>query len=326
MPIYSKQSLQLLADLVNAANPTLPVALTPTNVKWGTPTTVTPSGGNIQDTQIKVTALASGQYIGNQTLTYRRINFGNLFRALPIRIDKYSSANLGTSPYKISDLLGAINAKYGLSLTSADIVDGNLPAGTTNAQPAIGLAAGTRNSSITVNAATGSYAFEGSFTLYWVQAPQDISTMVTTTSLESARVYPGNKNTVDASLYVVDLDTYQYDFTDSFNNAATSEGISLATFISRATNTTIGNTSDGLNQSRVDMVNAIATLSGKSYVATSPASANLSLYGIKATHYTLPDAVNVPEANSKYYNNCLVIDILPANSWGTGRLILHYNV
>lgn len=325
MSLYPKQSLQLLVDLINASNPSLPVALTPTNVLYGTPSVITPSGGNIQNTSIKVTALAGSKYVGNATLLYRRIDFGTLFRSLPIVIYKYSSASADASPYKISDLLPSINAKYGLSLQLSDIVDGALPPGSTAAQPSIGLAAGTRNSSINVVATASSPGFVGNFTLYWVQAPQDISSMISVTSLEAARTYPGGLATVSAALYVPDLDVYAYDFTTAFNNAAGSLGLSLAGFINNCCNQALGLTTDGQGASRSALLSAINTASGKSYNFTSPASTNMSLNGITAKHYTLPNAA-VPEADSKYFNNCIVIDLLSANSWGAGRMILHYNV
>lgn len=323
MPIYAKQSLQLLADLVNAANPSLPVALTPTNVKWGTPSAVTPSGGAIQDTSIKVTALASSQYIGNTTLTYRRINFSNLFRALPVRIDKYSHATQGTSPYKISDLLGAINAKYGLSLTTADIVDASLPGGNTNANPTIGLPAGTWNSSVTVQAAANSYAFEGSFTLYWVQAPQDLSTLITTTSLESARLWPGNRNVVDNTIYVVNLDTYSQDFTAYLGTGGTINTAAIAggTIPLASTN----------NANMNALIAAINTLSGKTYTNTGNGSQAMDLVGATLSNVIdLSQTANqttYPEADYKYFNRLLIVTLPSAASvWGAGTLYLHYNV
>lgn len=318
MPIYAKQSLQLLADLVNAANPQLPVALTPTNVKWGVPSTVTPGSGQIQDTSIKVTALATSQYIGNTSLTYRRINFANLFRSIPIRIDKYSPAATGSSPYKISDLLGAINAKYGLSLTAADIVDAQLPAGNTNANPTIGLPAGTRNSSVTVAAAATSYAFEGSFTLYWVQAPQDISTMITTTSLEQARVWPGNRNVVDSSIYVVDLDTYSIDWTDILVNTIAPGQLANGTVL-------VGNA--GWNA----FVAALNTATGKTYTNTGNGTQAMDLVGSTfGQAIDLTQAANqatYPEADFKYFNRMLVLTLSAnAAAWGAGKMYLHYNV
>jgi hypothetical protein len=325
MALYPKQSLQMLVDLINAANPSLPVALTTSNVLYGAPSAITPTGGNIQNTSIKVTAAAGTKYIGNTTLTYRRIDFGTLFRSLPIVIYKYSPTTAGQNPYKISDLLPAINAKYGLNLTTADVVDGSLPAGNTNAVPAIGLPAGTRNSSITVATQSASPGYVGSFTLYWVQAPQDISTMITVTNLENARVFPGGRNVVDNTLYVPDLDVFSYDFTAAFNQAAAAIPMALATWITYCCNQQFGTTSDGQGAIRTTLLGLINSASGKTYNFTNPASTSMSLYNIKAVHYTLPNAA-VPEADSKYFNNCLVIDLLGANSWGAGRMILHYNV
>ena len=329
MSLYPKQSLQMLVDLINQANPQLPVPLTTTNALYGTPAVIAP-GGNIQNTSIKVTALAGTKYVGNTTLTYRRLDFSILFRNLPIVIYKYSPAATGASPYKISDLLPLINAKYGLTLTTADVVDGNLPAGNTNAVAAIGLAAGTRNSSITVNAQTASPGFVGSFTLYWVQAPQDISQMIAVTNLETARQFPGGVSLVpgDCSTpYVVDLDSYYYDFTSALNTAAANLSAGFATIIAWILNNNLGVTADGTNPTaaRAALVNAIAAASGKAYNVTQPASTNFSLYGIRVKQYNLPNAA-VPEADSKYFNSCLVIDLLTANSWGAGRLICHYNV
>ncbi|BDD79840.1 hypothetical protein [Burkholderia phage FLC9] len=330
MSLYPKQSLQMLVDLINQANPDLPVPVTTTNVLYGAPSSVTPTGGNIQDTAIKVTAAAGTKYIGNTTLNYRRINFATLFRSLPIVIYKYSPAATGVSPYKISDLLPAINAKYGLNLTLADVADGSLGAGNTNAVPAIGLPAGTRNSSITVAAQTTSPGYVGSFTLYWVQAPQDIGTMLTVTSLENARVFPGAISSVpgDGSTpHIVDLDSYSYDWTAVFNQLMAANSLTYASFLNAMTNSgaPIGTTLTPYSTVKNAVIAQLAANSGIAYITTSPANAVGSLFGMVFKQYTLPNAA-VPEANSKYFNNCFVLDILGANSWAVGRMIFHYNV
>jgi hypothetical protein len=319
MPLYSKQSQQLLVDLINASNPSLPVALTTTNAKYGTPAVITPQAGTIQNTSIRVTALASGQYIGNTTLNYRRLDFASLLRSVPVRIDKFSPANIGASPFKISDLISVINSKYGLNLQATDYVDGSMAAGNTNAVPAIGLVAGTRNSSITVNAAAGSYGYVGSFTLYWVQAPQDLATMITTPSLETARVFPGNRNVVDSSIYVVDLDTYSQDFTDYFGTGGT---LSPTTFASQTINTV------GSWPAFITMLN---TLSGKTYTNTGNGSQAMDLVGSTTSaqlDMTLPaNQALFPEANFKYYNRLMVVTLSAnAAAWGAGKLFIHYNV
>jgi hypothetical protein len=326
MALYPKQSLQMLVDLINAANPNLPVPVTTTNVLYGTPTAITPTGGNIQNTSIKVTAVAASKYIGNTTLTYRRLDFGTLFRSLPIVIYKYSPALTGQSPYKISDLLPAINAKYGLNLTTADVVDGSMAAGNTNAVPAIGLAAGTRNSSITVTAQTTSPGFTGTFTLYWVQAPQDISTMITVLSLENARIFPTKTSTLTSqNPYVIDLDTFSIDFTAALNNIATSSSWTLSGLISYITASTVGNTNTTYQSAITQLLAAIASLTGVTYTQNSDPTSALSLYGAQFKRVTLPNAL-VPEANSKYFNNCFYLDLPAANTWGAGRMIIHFNI
>jgi hypothetical protein len=323
MSLYPKQSMQMLVDLINQANPSLPVPLTTTNALYGTPTAVTPTGGNVQNTSIKVTAQAGTKYVGNTTLLYRRLDFGILFRNLPIVIYKYSP-NAG-SPYKISDLLPSINAKYGLSLTTADVVDGSLPTGNTNAVAAIGLAAGTRNSSITVTAQTSSPGFIGSFTLYWVQAPQDIGSMISVTSLENARVFPGARNVVDNSIYVPDLDFYSIDWTNALNQAAAAASQSLAIAIGFLTSYGLGTQTGApatVHSSLLASINAAITTQ---YNLTNPVSTPYSLYGIKFTNVILPSAT-LPEADSKYFNRALYMDLPAGASWGAGRIIMHYNV
>jgi hypothetical protein len=247
---------------------------------------------------------------------------------VPIVIYLYSPASAGASPYSIAQLLPYINTKYGLSLTTADVVAGNLPIGNTNAVPAIGLAAGTRNSSITVTAAAGSYAFVGSFTLYWVQAPEDISTMITVTSLENARVYPGNLETVSSGLYVPDLDVYCMDFTDILQSMATTQSTTIAQIVNELCTNVLGATAGSYFAQQTTFLNSLNSLLGKSgasaYNYTQPASTAMSLYGIQMHQAVLPNA-NVPEADSKYFDGCMYLDLPAANSWGAGRMIFHYN-
>jgi hypothetical protein len=149
--------------------------------------------------------------------------------------------------------------------------------------------------------------------------------MVQTTSLETARTWPGTKDTVDSSLFVTDLTVFNIDWTDTFNSVAASNSTTLANLVS----TFCGSQGLGINAGQTALqtalVNAIASASTVGYNITAPASTQYSLYGIVAKQYSLPNAA-VPEADSKYFNNCVVLDVPAANSWGTGRMILHYNV
>lgn len=337
MPLYSKQSQQLLVDLINASNPSLPVALTTTNAKYGAPAVITPQAGTIQNTSIKVTAKASSQYIGNTTLSYRRLDFGSLLRSIPVRIDKYSPTGTNFSPYKISDLIAVINSKYGLNIQPSDYVDGSLPAGNTNAVPAIGLAAGTRNSSITVAAAAGSYGYVGSFTLYWVQAPQDLATMILTPNLENARVYPGGLSVLDpagtSTPYVVDLDAYNFDWTDLFQTLGilNASGVYANNYLGTYANG-VQPTANAYGAAWAGMVQQLLVNNPSApytaYTQTDPGNVKGSLYGATATIVDLTTLANqqtYPEANFKYFNRCYVIDVPAAKAWAAGRLYLHFN-
>lgn len=320
--LYAKTSLQMLFDLINSSNPSLPVPLAATNVKFGTPTAITP-GGNIQDTSIKVIALPNQQYVGNQTLTYRRLNATNLFRSVPLRIDLYSSAATNASPYKMSQLLPYINTKYGLNIQASDIVDVNFPVGNTNANPAYGVPAGTRNAVATLTWTTNNYAWLGNINVCWVQAPQDLSTLLAVGSLEQSLTYPGKRDVVDNTVYVPNLDTYAADFTDYFGTGGTLTPGNYAGF------TIPANANSGW-QALISAINALS-ISGNQYVNPPTNGANLrDLTGATVSAVIdLTQAANqalYPEADYRYYNRLLIITLAAGNTWGAGQMFLHYNV
>ena len=323
MGIYTKTALQMLVDLLNASNPSLPVPITLSNVKFGTPTAITPGSGQIQDTQVKVIALASGQYVGTQLLTYRRLDSSVLFRSVPLRIDLYSSvAAVSVSPYSMSQLLPYINAKYGLNLQASDITDVAFAGCTTNAQPSIGLSAGTLNSTALLTFTGTNPAWKGSITVFWVQAPQDLSTLLATASLETALTYPGNRNVVDNTVYVPNLDTYYVDFTDYLGTGGSNSTLPAAIASTTITNTANYNT----------LVSIINTLTGKTYTNAGGAAGSTLMDLTGATISAVIDLTQAanqalyPESDYRYYNRLLIITLASGNSWGAGQMFLHYNV
>lgn len=329
MPIYSKPPLDMLVDLINEANPGLVIPVTKTNVRPGTPTTF--AGSGIVNSQVPLFAVSNGPFVGQKTLNYRRLDFATIFRSLPIVIWKYSSKPANQSPYSIFDLLADINAKYGLNLTQADVNDANLPVGNTAAVPAAGIPSGTLNSSVSVIAKSGSLGWQGTFTLYWAQAPQDISNLIATPSLANARVWPGNRDVVDGTKYVVDLDAYGYDFTDSLLAAATGLGYtSMGNWLSQGYITGLPfqqQANYAAHQNAV--INALNQVSGKTYTLNADQTSAKSLYGVTCVSKVglvpgTPDAT-YPELNNTIYNSALIIDVLPAHTWGVGRIIMHYN-
>lgn len=330
MPLYPKSGLDMMIDLINADNPTLPVPVTKETIRIGAPTSISVTPGTIQDTSARLTCPASSPFIGSLLVNYRRPNIQNVFRSVPIVIYKYSSAGEIVTPFKMSDLLNDINNKYGLNLQASDIVDVSFPYGNTNANPTIGLPAGTRNSSATLKIAATSPNWQGSITVYWVQAPQDIGNMIAQPVLDTARTYPSG-DTVTNTPYVVDLDTFGYDWTDTLNAIAADPtvGQPLTLVVNALTvGGPWGSLSTGYiyNSQRL-MTAAIAQLTGQPYNLTSPASTPFSLYGAQGVQVNLPDGTNkLPEGNSRYFNRAFYVDLPSANSWGVGRMIFHYNV
>ena len=326
MGLYTKTSQQMLFDLINASNPSLPFPVSASNVKFGTVSSVTPSGGAIQDSSVKVIALPGSPYVGNQQLTYRRLNATNLFRSVPLRIDLYSAASLGQSPYKMSQLLPYINAKYGLNIQASDIVDVNFPGIVTTAQPAYGVAAGTQNSIATLTWTTGNYAWLGNINVCWVQAPQDLSTLLATSSLETALTYPGSRNVVDGTVIVPNLDVYYQDFTDQF--AAIWGSPLLYANVPNWGGAAIATSTNSITP----LLNAINTLTGRTYTVGqgSPAgSQNYDLTGATIAKVDLTQAANqalYPESDYKYFNSMVYIKLQAAsNPWGAGDMMLHFN-
>lgn len=324
--LYAKTSQQMLFDLINASNPSLPIPIAATNVKFGTPTTITP-GGNIQDTSIKVIALPNAPYVGNQQLTYRRLNATALFRSVPLRIDLYSAASAGSTPYKMSQLLPYINAKYGLNIQASDIQDVNFPAGNTNANPAYGVPAGTRNAVATLTWTTNNYAWQGNINVCWVQAPQDLSTLLAVSSLEQALTYPGKRDVVDNTVYVPNLDTYSVDFTDALATAVNGGSPLTPSTIYGGQGVAVSNAS---TYTQIIAALNAANLAGNTYTNTGPATNKFDLTG--ALYYgniDMTQAANqalYPEADYRYFNRLIVIKLQSGNTWGAGDIFMHYNV
>lgn len=325
MGIYNKLSQQMVVDLLNASNPSLPIPIDLTQVKFATPTVIASPVG-IQDTQVRCVALASGQYAGNMLLTYRRLDLTALFRSIALRIDLYSAAGTGSSPYKMSQLLPYINAKYGLNLQTTDITDVNFGAGNTNANAAYGVPAGTRNSVAALSIATGNPAWKQvSINVCWVQAPQDLGTLLAVPSLETALTFPGQRNVVDSTVYVPNMDSYYYDFTDqlttlftTLSNIPTYNGLAIGT-----------NPATQIQW----LIQALNALSGKTYTwgQGNPAGSQaMDLTGaLVYTNIDLTLAANqalYPESDYKYYNKMALIKLQSGNTWGAGDIMMHYNV
>lgn len=123
--ILSKSSLDLVIDLINAANGT--ANLDDTKITITEPSVLT-DDPNDHNTGAKVTAIKGSGYVGEVDITYNRLDIALLFEKIAVNLD------LGdTTPATTKDLLSVLDTKYGLGIVADDITDaaidtsGNIP-------------------------------------------------------------------------------------------------------------------------------------------------------------------------------------------------------
>lgn len=119
---FTKDPAQLMVDMINFCNAATHAALKTTDVVFGQPqANLNPSAAG--NTQLLIDAATGTGYNGNQVITYNRqqVNIVTLVTGQ----DNVIPVGQAT---KISDLIPAINAKYGINLTEMEYTDGPLPA------------------------------------------------------------------------------------------------------------------------------------------------------------------------------------------------------
>lgn len=315
MPLYNKPAKSLVYDLINEANPDLPIALTPANTKLSDPSAATVSGNAAMNTAITCIA-ASPDYIGRKVLNYRRISLNNLFRGITVQVNKYSanqnSGSSGSVVFTLYQLLPIINTLYGLNLSEDDVTNINITRGSTQEN-------GFYTSTVTVTAKATSFGYIGTFQFKWRGAPQELESMITVTDL-NARAFPGGNTFDGAHPVVVDNMAYGIDWTsfiatapwDNFPNSPVAGGNTPA----------FGNR----------FIAELNRLYGKGLVGSynaAPAYAYSDWGGVVYDLSTQAGRDAVPLANSKYYNRVLVWTIPAydtARGSGIGKHYIHFNV
>lgn len=306
MTFYAKPSKDLVYDLINKANPTLPSPITPAIVRLDVPKIIGSAGPADLNTVIKASAKYNQGYTGTMELSYRRINLTNFFKNTTVIVNKFKDNG---QPVKFSDYLNEFNSKYGFSLTSDDFTDVSFPG--SNIDPVDGM----RTAAVTVNTKTDSLGFIGSFTFRWKNSPQELKNLITKQELPG-RVYP--------PFTFVNLMTYGGD-----NTAALSDpipGTNYKVFDYFADNLLFAGTARpdllvGHNQ----FLNSVNAGYGTSFIAdsTKPMSTPGNLFNAVVRLVTLPNAL-YPTANNTF-GRMLVIQLQPGHTWGTGDLFFHHN-
>lgn len=326
MPVINKVSQDLVFDLINASNPNSPVKFSSNNVLLGKLTAITPSGASIQNTKVMVSNKPSSEYIGRVEVTYRRLDLAKLFRGLTITIAKFSpkvkagSGNAWDSFVK--DLLPTFNSQMGTAFTADDFVDLAIGRGSLNAQ-------NRYQSSVTVQAKNTSWAYVGSFTFVWVDAPQDIDSVVTVTDLDG-RLYPAGNVFDELHPVVVSQMAYGIDWTDVLSTQDNiNAGVDLSYLMANGGGGVLTGSSN--LYARNSMTAAFKVLNDlyPAYKFDIAAMYNNWQYAF----VTLPSSA-WPEANTEFFNRLLVLTPVSADKSKTteapngfvGSLFFHFNI
>jgi hypothetical protein len=315
MPLFTKPSQALVYDLINEANPDLPIVLSPANFKLGAPAAGTVPGRPELNTVVTGSAIGT-DYIGRKPLNYQRLSLNSLFRGMVVQINKYSanqnSGSSGAIVFTLYQLLPIINTLYGMNLTEDDVTNVNITRGTAQEN-------GFYTSTVTVNAKATSLGYIGSFALKWRGAPQDLESMITVTDL-AARLFPGG-NTFDGTHpVVVNNMAYNIDWT-SF--------IATAPWGNFPGNPVAGNDTPAFGNRFIAELNRLYGKGLVGSVNNAPAYAYMDWGGVVYDLSTQAGRDACPLANSKYYNRVLVWtipDYDTARGSGIGQHFIHFNV
>lgn len=300
MPIYSKTPLDALVDLINTANPNLPFKLNTADYFFGTPQALTTPDAQGRNTRVRITPRRSSKYVGSVDVDYRRLDLGLLFRGQAISITRFMPNNAW---FGNEVMLPLINEKFGINLTSNDIVlaaqlwmPGSANAGTGVSRDFV--------------ASASSYFYTGKVPVIWNQGLQELGVDVMTVTDLPGRLWPdGNDFSVDRTLQAEFL-LWDKDFTENVD-------ANIETITTAATGNMLG-AGYAFAISIVNAINAGSNLN----VDLVNGSAR-SLVNAKARRVILPSTAADDQFLKSGFNRALVITNI---SWTTGRLVMYYNV
>jgi hypothetical protein len=286
--------LNTLLGLINQSNPGLKVQLTSSMLGSLVPTAVTPGTGQIQDTSLRLLAQQgnSGHYIGLQTVFYRRINLGNLYRNMVLTLSNY----IGSTTMTAAQFVTAFNAQYGTELVTSDFTNTSFTSGTQT----------------TVAMVATSLCYSGSITVKWTQGVPALQQRISTPVL-TGKLYPGGNTFGGARKPQGDVLTYGLNCTSV---AAALKGLAASIQVTPAL-------WGGAGSNYASILAFLQqSIPGLNFNGTDQANAG-GLGNLFLTRLTLPSA-SAPGANSAAYG---FVTLIPAvsTSWFQGQLYLHYN-
>lgn len=314
MSIYKKVAKALVYDLINEANPTLSKPVTELNARLGVPAVIASAVFPAANTTIKLSPMpGTADYIGSQTVKYRRLDLTRMFRGITATVVKYApksvGAAAGTVMFTVYELLNDINKLYGLKLTEDDINTGNIVRGSTQE-------GGQYTTTVTVTTKATSLGFVGSFALKWINTPQSIADMITNTDLDG-RVFPGGNVFDENHKKIISSLSYGADFSAEMAALVTGpfgrQGINWNSW------------ANYYNNYLLAKMRQVTGMPEWKYTANGDYRVGVGdISGMTHALYALPSTV-YPEGNGRFYNLVLVIYIPEDCTWATGEFIMHFN-
>lgn len=194
---FDKPANLLVLDLINAVNvkpgTSEPLALTPGEVVFGKPVAI--ENEPDWNTKLLCTATLDSPYIGSVNLLYARLDIVALFKNIKVNLDVQEATTT-------TDLLDRLNARYGLGVTSADIVP----------SPVAPLSSDTPSVNAEITFADSCLVYFGTLAVTVgpdVEVGERLSTVVLQTELDGLH-YP-DPDTDKGQAYIY---SYGVDFTD----------------------------------------------------------------------------------------------------------------
>lgn len=315
MAIYNKVAKALVYDLINEANPNLTKKVSDINTVLGAPSAIVGAVFPAPNTNIVLSqAPGTSDFIGRQTLKYRRLDLSQMFRGITAQVTKFASkgmATAGSVVFTVYELLNDINTLYGLKLTEDDINNGNILRGST-------LQDGQYVSTVTVTVKATSLGYVGSFALKWLNTPQSLKDMITNTDLDG-RIFPGGNLFDETHKDIVSSRTYGLDA------SATLAPIGAAWTPFAKALLTWNTWSSIYNNTILPYLRAATGQSKWKWASNGNyLTSEGDIGGMQHALYQLP-AAGYPEGNSRFFGWVLVVYIPEDCPWASGEIILHFN-
>lgn len=281
MATIAKASQQLLLDAINRDNGLTANPLTLEQMGLGLPI---PTGVDnaFYNTYCTVYGLYGKGFYGSVKLSYQRYEMEKMFRNItPILI-------VDPLPYRVSDLLPAFNAQYGLSIAATDIVDNVLVT--------------TTNGGMTdITMVSSNWAWLGTLKVRYAKTLPYIADLLTNTSLDAITpVLPFT--TKPRAEYVA----YGYDFTGGYTMLTNS----------------LASVGKVLSQDQFDALSVLSSLKLTLSVGVDVAAGEISI--ADAVWGGMIQANSSDDYNSDDYTYVNTL-VMPSTSNYTGTLILHFN-